>query len=95
MVRVYPHDPDAYTQGLIFRSGFLFESTGRYGRSTLRKVELETGRVVQQHLLDAAYFAEGLTELNSQLGSVDMALTARLCLRFGQLRATSNVRLFG
>jgi glutaminyl-peptide cyclotransferase len=67
VVRIYPHDPDAYTQGLIFRSGFLFESTGRYGQSTLRKVELETGRVVQQHLLDAAYFAEGLTELNSQL----------------------------
>jgi glutamine cyclotransferase len=66
-VNVYPHDPDAYTQGLIFRNGFLFESTGRYGRSTLRKVELKTGRVVQQHRLDPAYFAEGLEEWNGQL----------------------------
>jgi glutamine cyclotransferase len=67
VVNVYPHDPDAYTQGLIFRSGFLFESTGRYGRSTLRKVELKSGRVVQQHRLDSAYFAEGLAEWNGQL----------------------------
>ena len=67
VVNIYPHDPDAYTQGLIFRDGFLFESTGRYGRSTLRKVELKTGRVVQQHRLDAAYFAEGLAEWNGQL----------------------------
>lgn len=67
VVNVYPHDTDAYTQGLIVRGGFLFESTGRYGQSTLRKVELETGRVVQQHRLDRAYFAEGLTEWNGQL----------------------------
>lgn len=67
VVNVYPHDPDAYTQGLIFRNGFLFESTGRYGRSTLRKVELKTGRVVQQYRLDPAYFAEGLAEWNGQL----------------------------
>ena len=67
VVNVYPHDPDAYTQGLIFRNGFLFESTGRYGRSTLRKVELKTGRVVQQQRLDPAYFAEGLAEWNGQL----------------------------
>jgi glutamine cyclotransferase len=67
VVNVYPHDPDAYTQGLIFRNGFLFESTGRYGQSALRKVELKTGRVVQQRRLDSAYFAEGLAEWNGQL----------------------------
>lgn len=67
VVNVYPHDPEAFTQGLIFRDGFLFESTGRYGRSTLRKVELKTGRVVQQHRLDPVYFGEGLTERNGQL----------------------------
>jgi glutaminyl-peptide cyclotransferase len=67
VVNVYPHDPDAYTQGLIFRDGFLYESTGLNGRSTLRKVELETGRIVQQHRLDPAYFGEGLAVWNGQL----------------------------
>ena len=67
IVNVYPHDPDAYTQGLIYRDGFLFESTGLNGRSTLRKVRLETGQVVQQHRLDRVYFAEGLTEWKGQL----------------------------
>jgi glutamine cyclotransferase len=63
----HQHDPAAYTQGLIYRDGFLFESTGLNGHSTLRKVRLETGEVVQQRRLDAAYFAEGLAERNGQL----------------------------
>jgi glutaminyl-peptide cyclotransferase len=67
IVKAYPHDPLAYTQGLIYRNGFLFESTGLNGRSTLRKVRLETGEVVQLHRLDRAHFAEGLTELGGQL----------------------------
>ena len=67
VVNVYPHDSNAYTQGLIYRDGFLFESTGLNGQSSLRKVKLETGQVVQQHRLDSAYFAEGLAELNGQL----------------------------
>jgi len=67
VVKSYPHDPAAYTQGLLYRDGFLFESTGLNGRSTLRKVKLETGEVVQHHRLDAAYFAEGLAEWNGQL----------------------------
>jgi len=67
VVNVYPHDSDAYTQGLIYRDGFLFESTGRNGRSSLRKVNLETGQVVQQHRVDPAYFGEGLAEWNGQL----------------------------
>jgi glutaminyl-peptide cyclotransferase len=52
---------------LIFRDGFLFESTGLRGQSTLRKVRLETGEVVQQRRLSPAYFAEGLAEWNGQL----------------------------
>ena len=67
VLKTYPHDPAAYTQGLIYRDGFLFESTGLNGRSTLRKVKLETGEVVQQHRLDRAYFAEGLEEWHGQL----------------------------
>jgi glutamine cyclotransferase len=67
VVNTYPHDPDAYTQGLIYLDGFLYESTGLNGRSTLRKVRLETGQVVQRRSVDAAYFAEGLTAWNGQL----------------------------
>ena len=48
VVRSFPHDPDAFTQGLLVRDGFLYESTGQKGRSSLRKVEIETGKVVQR-----------------------------------------------
>lgn len=61
IVRVYPHDPEAFTQGLVYEGGFLYESTGLHGRSSLRKVELETGQVVKIHRLPVEFFGEGLT----------------------------------
>ena len=67
VVASFPHDGSAFTQGLIYRDGFLFESTGLYGESSLRKVELQTGRVVQQRRIDQRYFAEGLTEWQGRL----------------------------
>ena len=67
VVNTYPHDSQAYTQGLVFRDGFLFESTGLNGRSSLRKVKLETGEVLQQERIDPQYFAEGLTDWGGQL----------------------------
>jgi glutaminyl-peptide cyclotransferase len=67
VVKTYPHDPGAYTQGLLYRDGFLFESTGLNGQSTLRKVKLETGEVVQEHRLGKELFAEGLAEWNGHL----------------------------
>ena len=67
VVNTYPHDRGAFTQGLVFRDGHLYESTGLNGRSSLRKVELETGKVLQQHDVDPAYFAEGLTDWNNRL----------------------------
>lgn len=68
VVKVYPHDPAAFTQGLIFRDGFLYESTGIQGQSSVRKVKLETGEVVQQRRAGLeAHFAEGLTEWKGQL----------------------------
>jgi glutamine cyclotransferase len=63
----YPHDPEAYTQGLIYQDGALYESTGLNGRSSIRKIALETGEVMQQKPVDAQYFAEGLTDWNGQL----------------------------
>ena len=67
VVHVYPHDRDAFTQGLEFRAGFLYEGTGLNGHSTLRKVKLETGEAVQQTSLSAEYFGEGITVINQQI----------------------------
>ncbi len=61
VVNVYPHDEDAFTQGLVFEDGFLYEGTGRYGQSTLRRVELETGNVTQLYALPDNLFGEGIT----------------------------------
>jgi glutamine cyclotransferase len=69
IVQTYPHDPEAFTQGLIIRDGVLYESTGR-SPSTLRRVRLEDGAVLQQRVLDADIFSEGLTELNGRLLSL-------------------------
>lgn len=60
VLNIYPHDPGAFTQGLIYLDGLLYESTGLYGESTLRKVALETGEVLAQVDLPPEYFAEGL-----------------------------------
>ena len=67
VVRVYPHDRNAFTQGLTYVDGFLYESTGVNGRSTLRKVELETGRVLRQTALSPEHFGEGLTSRGPDL----------------------------
>jgi glutamine cyclotransferase len=67
VVRSYPHDPEAFTQGLVFRDGFLFESTGLNGRSRLRRVRLDTGQVAQETRVADQYFAEGLTDWRDQL----------------------------
>jgi glutaminyl-peptide cyclotransferase len=67
IVHTYPHDARAFTQGLIFRDGHLYESTGLNGSSSLRMVDLITGQVLQKHDLPAEYFAEGLTDWGSDL----------------------------
>jgi glutamine cyclotransferase len=67
IVATYRHDPDAFTQGLLYRDGFLYESTGRNGQSSLRKVRLETGEVVQRRTVEARYFAEGLVDWRNRL----------------------------
>src|SRR5215212_1856441 len=61
VVRSFPHDPKAYTQGLEYFDGFLYEGTGLKGSSALRKVELDTGKVVQDVKLHPQYFGEGIT----------------------------------
>ena len=67
VVNVYPHDREAFTQGLLYRDSVLYESTGLNGRSSLRKVQLETGKVLQQISVDSRYFAEGLVDWGARL----------------------------
>jgi glutaminyl-peptide cyclotransferase len=67
VVHVYPHDSMAFTQGLQYVDGFLYEGTGLNGRSSIRKVKLETGEVVQKRDLARAYFGEGITIMKSEL----------------------------
>lgn len=62
VINAYPHDPNAFTQGLIYAEDFLYEGTGLYdGRSSLRKVDLESGKILQIHHLAGRYFGEGIT----------------------------------
>jgi glutamine cyclotransferase len=67
IVQSFPHDPSAFTQGLAFRDGFLYEGTGLNGRSSLRKVRLDSGEVVQQTDLSPEFFGEGIALLNNEV----------------------------
>lgn len=67
VVHVYPHDPEAFTEGLFYSKGFLYESTGIEGKSSIRKVKLETGEVVQKRDLPDTYFGEGIVRWKDNL----------------------------
>jgi glutamine cyclotransferase len=67
IVNTFPHDPDAFTQGLVFHDGALLESTGLERHSTLRRVELQTGRVLQNVDVPRDFFAEGMTLFNGKI----------------------------
>ncbi|MBB4636257.1 glutaminyl-peptide cyclotransferase [Longimicrobium terrae] len=83
-VRSYPHDTASFTQGLVWQGGNLYESTGRYGTSTVRQVELETGAVIRSTPLAPQYFAEGLALVGDSL----FQLTWREGVMFVYDRAT-------
>ena len=67
ILNTYPHDGNAFTQGLEYYNGFLYETTGQNGKSSLRKVELKTGKVVQKINLDKRYFGEGMTIVDGKI----------------------------
>lgn len=67
VVNSYPHDPNAFTQGLFFHDGFLFEGTGLRGASSIRRVQLETGKVLQQVDLPPEVFGEGISQWGDRL----------------------------
>ncbi len=70
VVKVYPHDGKAFTQGLVFRDGFLYEGTGEYGESTLRKVDLASGKVLQKYAIPKEMFGEGITILGDKIHQI-------------------------
>lgn len=67
IVHTYPHDTGAFTEGLFYYKGFLYESTGENGQSSIRKVRLETGEVVQKHDISEDYFGEGIINWKDKL----------------------------
>lgn len=67
VIATYPHDMSAYTQGLLVYRGQFIESTGQYGQSSLRMVEINSGKVIRRHDLESKYFGEGLALLNNIL----------------------------
>jgi len=67
IVHVYPHDPKAFTQGLQYVDGVLYEGTGQHGQSSIRRVKLETGEVLQKRDLPAEHFGEGITVWKNDL----------------------------
>lgn len=67
IVNIYPHDPEAYTQGLFFHDGVMYESTGQWGESSIRKVDPETGVVLQRMNFSQKFFGEGSVVLDGEL----------------------------
>jgi glutaminyl-peptide cyclotransferase len=73
--KTYPHDPNAYTQGLFYYNGYLYEGTGKRGRSSLRKTELSSGELISSHTLPDRYFGEGIAMINEKI--IQLTWTSR------------------
>ncbi len=95
VVRSYPHDPKASTQGLEYFDGFLYEGTGVKGSSAVRKVELETGKVVQDAKLHPQYFGEGITIAQGKVFQVTWKDKAGFVYDAKTLKFIRNFAYFG
>jgi glutamine cyclotransferase len=95
VVRSYPHDPKAFTQGLEYFQGFLYEGTGMKGRSAVRKIELETGKVVQEERLHPQYFGEGITISQGKLFQVTWQDRTGFVYDVKTLKLIRNFAYFG
>jgi len=92
IVNTFPHDIKAFTQGLEFHQDTLYETTGKKGRSSLRKVNFNTGEVLQQVDLDNAYFGEGLTVLNDKIYQLTWQSGTGFVYRLSDLKKTDSFK---
>ncbi|MFW6025766.1 MAG: glutaminyl-peptide cyclotransferase [Candidatus Woesearchaeota archaeon] len=67
IVNKFPHDENAFTQGFLYKDGYIYEGTGKYGESSLRKIDLKSGKIIKEFELDDNYFGEGITILNDKI----------------------------
>ncbi|TNF73469.1 MAG: glutaminyl-peptide cyclotransferase [Acidobacteria bacterium] len=95
VLKSYRHDPEAYTQGLIWLDGHLYESTGHYGRSTLRRVELETGDVDKAVALPEEFFGEGLAVVGDRLIQLSWREQTALLWDLASLERTGELSYLG
>ena len=95
VVRSYPHDPKAYTQGLEYVGGVLYEGTGLKGRSGVRKVELESGKVIQEERLHQQYFGEGITITQGKLFQLTWQNRTGFVYEANTLKFIRNFSYFG
>ncbi len=95
IVNTFPHDKNAFTQGLEFHNGYLYESTGLHGQSSLRKVELRTGRVLQIHRLPDEYFAEGITLFGDRIYQLTWQNGICFVYRLNNFRQEMQFRYYG
>jgi len=95
VVAEYPHDPAAFTQGLLWHDGKLYESTGNYGRSSLREVRLQTGDVIRQISLPGNLFAEGLAKVDRKLIQLTWREGIALVYDLSRLRESGRIQYGG
>jgi glutaminyl-peptide cyclotransferase len=95
VVRQYPHDRTAFTQGLLWHDGVMYESTGQYGESSLRKVRLEDGKVLAQRELDPDLFGEGLALVDGQLVQLTWRAGLALVSDLATLERRATLRYSG
>lgn len=95
VVNIYPHDPEAFTQGLFYRDGFLYESTGLVGKSSLRKVDLATGKIIKKIKLPDKYFGEGITYFNNKIYQLTWTNQKGFIYDFKTLKKTAEFNYEG
>jgi glutamine cyclotransferase len=95
VVHAYPHDRNAFTEGLFYLNGFLYEATGLEGRSSVRKVKLETGEVLQQTELPEAYFGEGIIKWKDKMYQMTYKTEVGFIYDFDTLKKTGEFHYTG